>query len=131
MAAPFLVEIRTLGDHHKRLREDRDTLLAERAGWQLAQDRLDDLEWWCRVQAANRSALIYEQKRLALLALKVETRVWSTDHDLRFTISMQIDVDGALSGPRSAGDDDPGAAHAHGCSRRGCARRGGHRVGPL
>jgi site-specific DNA recombinase len=30
VAAPFLVEIKTLGDHHKRLRVERDALLAER-----------------------------------------------------------------------------------------------------
>jgi len=131
VAAPFLVEIKTLGDHHKRLREDRDVLLAERAGWQLAQDRLDDLEWWCRVQAANLSALTYEQKRLALLALKVETNVWSTDHVPRFTITMQIDLDDTFSGLRSASGDDPDAAHVGASIRRGCARRGGHRADRL
>lgn len=129
MAAPFLVEIKTLGDHHKRLRADRDALLAERAGWQLAQDRLDDLEWWCRVQAENLGALTYEQKRLALLALKVEARVWSTDHDPRFAITMQVDLDDALNGPRSADGVDRDGARVGASIRRGCARRGGRRGG--
>ncbi|MDP9470199.1 MAG: recombinase family protein [Chloroflexota bacterium] len=129
LAAPFLVEIKTLGDQHKRLRDDRDALLRERASWQIAQERLDDLEWWCRVQAENLAALTYEQKRLALLALKVEATVWSTDHIPRFAITMQVDLDGALSGPHSGGGAGPGAAHVGANIPRGCARRGGRRAG--
>ncbi len=129
LAAPFLVEIRTLGDQHKRLREDRDALLRERASWQIAQERLDDLEWWCRIQAKNLAALTYEQKRLALLALKVEATVWSTDHIPRFAITMQVDLDRALNGPHSGGGAGPGAAHVGANIRRGCARRVGRRVG--
>ncbi len=131
LAASFLVEIKTLGEQHKRLRDDRDALLAERTAWQLAQERLDDLEWWCRVQSENLAALTYEQKRLALLALKVEARVWSADHDPRFAITMQIDLDGALNGPRSGGGDGPGEAHVGASIRRDCAKPGGHRAGRL
>jgi hypothetical protein len=112
-----------------RLRADRESLLAERAGWQLAQDRLDDLEWWCQVQAENLAGLTYEQKRLALLALKVEAHAWRADHDPRFAIKMQIDLDGGISGPRSASGGDPDGAHVGANIPRGCARRGGHRGG--
>ncbi len=118
MAAGFLVEIKGLGDEPRGLRSDRDALLAERAGWQLTQDRLDDLEWWCRVQAANLAALDYEQKRLALFALKVEARVWDKDHDPRFAITMQIDLDQTLNGPRSAAGGAPAGTRGHGCNRR-------------
>jgi site-specific DNA recombinase len=131
LAAPFLVEIKTLGDQLQRLRGDRNILLAERAGWQLAQDRLDDLEWWCRVQAKNLAELTYDQKRLALLALKVEARVWSKDHDPQFTITMQIDLENALSGPRSRSGGDRDAAHVGASIRRGCARPVERRVDRL
>jgi len=38
---------------------------------------------------------------------------------------MQIDFNNTLSDPRSASGDDPGAAHARGCSRCGCANNRG------
>ena len=62
-----------------------------------------------------------EQKRLALFALKVEARVWSKDHDPRFIITMQIDLDAEFSGPRLASGDGRGGGRGRGCSRRGCA----------
>ncbi|MDP9366370.1 MAG: recombinase family protein [Chloroflexota bacterium] len=129
LAAPFLVEIKQLGDQHRRLREDRDALLAEQAAWRVAQERLDDLEWWCRVQAANLAGLTYEQKRLALVALKVEARVWSTDHDPRFAISLQIDLDDTFNGPRWATGGGLGGEHVGANIRRGYARRDGCRAG--
>jgi site-specific DNA recombinase len=128
-AAGFLVEIKALADQLKGLRQDRDILLAERAGWQLAQERLGDLEWWCRVQAANLGSLDYEQKRLALFALKVEVRVWSAGHDPRFAVTMQVDLAQPLSGLRSGSGDDPAEAHVGASIRRGCARPGGRRAG--
>ncbi|MDQ3780449.1 MAG: hypothetical protein M3354_07895 [Chloroflexota bacterium] len=50
-----------------------------------------------------------------------EARGWSTNHVPRFTITLRIDRDAALSGLRSAGDDDPDAAHVGASIRRGCA----------
>jgi predicted nucleic acid-binding Zn-ribbon protein len=43
VAAPFLVQIQTLGTQHKQLQRERDNVEAERRGWQLAQERLDDI----------------------------------------------------------------------------------------
>ena len=128
-AARLLIEIKGLGDQLKGLRTERDAMHAERTGWQLVQDRLDDLEWWRRVQAENLAELTYEQKRLALLALGVEARVWSADHDPRFTITMQIDLDKVFSGPRSGADAGPDEARVGASIRRGCARPGGRRGG--
>ncbi len=95
------------------------------------QERRDDLEWWCRVQAENLAALIYDQKRLALLASKVEARVWRSGHEPQFAITMQIDLDGALNGPRPGGGGGLGEAHVGASIRHGCARPGGHHAGRL
>lgn len=70
-AVPFLVELETRGDGRRRLRDDRDALLAGRAGWLRARDRLDDLAWWSGVRAEHLGAPTYEQKRLVLRAVKV------------------------------------------------------------
>jgi hypothetical protein len=131
IAAPFLVEIQALGTQHKQLQRERDDVEAERRGWQLAQERLDDLQWWCRVQSERLANLTYEQKRLALFALHVEATVWGKDHDPRFSITMQIDLDNPLSAPHLASDDAPFEAHVGASIRRGCARRGGRRAGQL
>jgi hypothetical protein len=111
MAAPFLVEIQALGTQHKRLLRERADVEAERRGWQLAQERLDDLQWWCRVQSERLANLTYEQKRLALFALHAEATVWGKDHDPRFSITMQIDLDNPLSDPQLAVGDAPFEAH--------------------
>ena len=68
----------------------------------------------------NRLAnLTYAQKRLALFALHVEATVWSKDHDPRFSITMQIDLDAPLSDPQLAADDAPFEAHVGASTRRG------------
>lgn len=79
-AAPFLFEIETLTNQIKALRAERERLEAQRAGWEEAQGRLDDLTDWCRIQSANLSTLTYLDRRLAIEALGVEARVWATDH---------------------------------------------------
>ena len=95
--------------------------------------RMADLEYWCRVQAQNLQQLTYDQKRLALRALNVEANVWATDHDPRFTVTLQLDglVRDAASDPRLDDDVDPAEVRVDDCTRRGCARRGGRRGGRL
>ena len=116
---------------HKQLQLERDDVDAERRGWERARNHLDDLQWWCHVQSGRLADLTYDQKRLALFALNVETTVWSKDHGPRFTTRMQIDLDQALSDPHLAADGDLFEAHVGASIRHGCARRGGRRAGRL
>jgi hypothetical protein len=109
----------------------QDLLMAEHEGWESAQTRLHDLQWWCTIQSERLASLTYEQKRLALFARHVEATVWSKDHDPRFAITMQIDLDNPLSDPHSAGDAALFEAHVGASIRRGCARRDGRRGDPL
>jgi hypothetical protein len=86
------------------------------------------LEEWRRLVARSIDLLDYEGRRLALTALGVEVKVWSTDHDPRYEIRMLPDAAPIpISDPRSANDGAPVAAHVGASIRRGCARWDGHR----
>ena len=61
-------EIGSLTEQRRQLEKERDDLVDQRDGWAAAQDRLRDLEDWCRVQAANLGTLTFDQQQLALLA---------------------------------------------------------------
>lgn len=90
LAALVHTELAWLTDRAWRLAAERDALHREREGWRFAQERLDELEGWCRDVAANLGDLSYEQKRLALTALGVEVKVWRADHSPRFEIRASI-----------------------------------------
>jgi site-specific DNA recombinase len=133
-AAPIIVEINALTGQRRQLERERDDLAAARHSWELAQDRLTDLEYWCRLQAANLGTLTYDQKRLALHALNAEARVWSTEHDPRYTITLQLDDIAnsyPISDPRWGAGAYPSPVHVDDHSSRGCAKQGGHRAGRL
>ena len=91
-AAPLIAEIGSLTEQLRALHREREALEAQRHGWVQAQEQLADLERWCRIQSTNLGLLTYEQKRLALFALGAEVRVWSTDHDPRYEISIRLEV---------------------------------------
>jgi len=130
-AAPIVAEIKSLTAQANKLEEDRRSLFAQRTGWERAQLRLSDLEYWIGVQAANLLVLGYEQKRLALHALNVRATVWAQEHSPRFLVSMEpeglIPVSVA-NGLRSDADGDLAGARVDDYIRRGCARRGGRRA---
>jgi site-specific DNA recombinase len=134
VAASLLAETATLATQQKALVVQREELEALRAGWAASQERLNDLESWCRLQARNLDALNYEGRRLALEALGAVARVWSTDHDPRYDITLRLDALPAGTSAndlRTEGGADPGVVHVDGYTRRGCARRGGRRAGRL
>src|SRR5690606_23169230 len=110
---------------------ERSSLNAERESWEIAQSRLDDLESWCQVVARNIDLLNYDGRRLALDALGVQVRVWSTSHNPRYEIKMSPGVAGVLvSGPQTGSDAGRVWAHVDGYTRRGCARRAGRHADP-
>jgi hypothetical protein len=130
IAASLLAEMATLGKQQSTLISEREQLESERASWDATQTQLRDLEDWCRQVASNVDLLNYEGRRLALTALSVEARVWSTNHTPRWEIKMLPDVlPVTLSDLPRAADGGLVWAHVDGYTRRGCARSGGHRVG--
>ena len=130
IAAALLAEMAVLGKQAAALTVERDRLAAERASWETSQHRLGDLEDWCRRVAGNLDLLDYDGQRLAIEALGVEVRVWSTGHNPRHEIKMLPGATPVLvNDPRSGSDADPGAGRVDGYTRRGCAKPAARRAG--
>ena len=69
-----------------------------------------------------------------LEALGVVAHACSTDHDLRYDITLRLDIFPAGLAVSDLQTEDGAAlfeAHVDGYTRRGCARRGGRPVGRL
>ena len=126
-ATPIIAEMEALSRQERQLQSERDKLVALRASWELAQHRLQDLEYWCSVQARTLEELTYEQKRLALHAMNLMVNVWATSHSPRYEIQVERPVLGEtqeINGLRSGCGGGPDVAHVDDCTRRGCASRG-------
>lgn len=80
-AAMVKQELDMLGQQRMALDLDRETLIAERASWQYAQDRLDDIELWVSRWNTNLDDLDYDGKRDLLFALSVVVKVRATSDD--------------------------------------------------
>jgi hypothetical protein len=68
--------------------------MARRRVWEQAQERLANLEQWCRHMATKLENASYARKRQALEALEVCVKVWRADHEPRYDISMSVPLDG-------------------------------------
>lgn len=130
VAGVLLAELAALGRQQSALAHEQAALEAERGSWEVTQARLSELEDWCRVVARNFDLLDYEGRRLALDALGVEVRVWSTTHTPRYEIKMLPDAAPvSLNDPPMAGDGALSGAHVDGYTRHGCARPAAHPAG--
>jgi site-specific DNA recombinase len=130
-ARPIIAEMEALSRQERQLQSERDELVAQRASWELAQHRLQDLEYWCSVQARNLEELTYEQKRLALHAMNLTVKVWATSHSPRYEIQVELPVLGEtrnINDPHSGCDGGHGEGHVDDCTRRGYATKGGCRA---
>ena len=92
-AAPIVAEIQALRAQQRVLEGERDAVLKRRAGWEEAQRRLSDLQHWCKRVSTRLADLTYDQKRLALEALGVEIRVWKADHEPRYIITAEVNLE--------------------------------------
>lgn len=92
VASLISADLSMLARQKRQLREEVSVLAEQRAGWNAAQQRLDDLSEWCRTVAANLGELTYAQRRLALSTLGVEVQVWRADHAPRYAIKMEMPV---------------------------------------
>ncbi|MDQ3692990.1 MAG: recombinase family protein [Chloroflexota bacterium] len=129
-AAPLVAEIESLARQQRQLEAEQAEIRSVRDGWELAQSRLEELEYWCRVQSENLAFMTYEQKRLALRALNADVRVWATNHTPRYLITLRVDGvvrPGLASDLHLADGAVHGEEHVDDYTRRGCANRGGHR----
>ena len=105
-AAPLVAEIEALRRQQRSFEAERVAVLARRTGWEEGQRRLADLQRWCQRVSTRLGELTYEQKRLALEALGVEVRVWKADHEPRYVITAQLDLE---SLPKTDPGEQPGS----------------------
>jgi site-specific DNA recombinase len=94
MVATLVTENLTgLEEQRQQLMVEKQVVLGRRATWQRAQERMADLEAWCRSVASQLGNLTYDQKRMALDALGVRVIVWRSDHSPRYRIEANIPLD--------------------------------------
>ncbi len=91
IAALIRADLAGLLGERRRLEQELAVVERQREGWQLAQDRLLELDQWVQNVAANIDQFDYERKRLALDALGATVRVWSTDRTPRWDVKLHCD----------------------------------------
>ncbi len=87
---PLVEKLAALASQKQQLQAERGAIEQRRAGWEAAQQRLDDLEEWCRSVAEELHALDYTNRRTALDALGVSVKVYHRRHEPRYEISAAI-----------------------------------------
>ena len=92
-AAPAIERLRQLVAQERALAREREEIEARRATWHEARERMDDIVNWCRRVSENLGTLGYEQKRLALAALRVRVTVYPVDHEARYIIDISVPVE--------------------------------------
>ncbi len=144
-AAPLLVKLQALAGQKRALEADRGRLVARRAAWQEARDRLDQAAAWCRALATKAATANYEQRRALLGLMEVRVRVYASDHDPRYAGEAWIPTYSAGTGEpewrrelftssAECGDAAPGPrgptprGRAPGTAGRRGSRRAGGRV---
>ena len=94
VAATFITDkINALETQRAQLSGEQEAILARGQSWRAAQERIGDIQAWCRTVATNLTTLTYGEKRLALDALGVEVKVWRADHSPRYEIRASMPLD--------------------------------------
>lgn len=90
-AVPLMAQLKTLGERRRALEAERQSILAQRAGWEADQQRLERIRLTCQGIAAEVQGLGYQERRLALQALGVGVKVYRAGYHPRWEISMSFD----------------------------------------
>lgn len=88
-------KINALEAQRDQLNAERESIFARSRSWAEAQERLTDLQAWCRTAAANLGTMTYQERRTALDGLGVEATVWPTGHAHRYEIRASIPLEAA------------------------------------
>jgi hypothetical protein len=91
-------DLATLEADEDRLLAQLETIAAQRATWEAAQERLTDLQAWCQQVADQLSQLTYDQKRLAFDYLALDVRVRDSD---AYEIAAALPLDVSVANRRS------------------------------
>jgi site-specific DNA recombinase len=91
---PVIAELNRLATQKSALEADREELQRQHQTWKERQAQLRDIKAWCQQVATRLETLTYTQKRLALLALGFQVRVYREDHNPRFEIEANVPLAG-------------------------------------
>lgn len=93
--AALSVQLDSVAGRLAALEREREIVAGRMNGWRAAQQRVADLERWCRRMSARIEQATWEEQRLAIDALGVTVTVWRADHpDHRYTIQVAIPLEG-------------------------------------
>ena len=93
--APVIAETSTFSARRAELLAGRENLLHRREAWEAAQERLADLEAWCRAVGRNSHTLTYEERCELLLTLDARVTLFDKGHEPRWII--QFDLSGIMA----------------------------------
>ncbi len=121
LAEAVKAKLATLTAQRRQLELEQAAVLARRAVWEAAQQRLADVQDWCRSVAAQLGELAYTQKRLALDALNVQVQIFTAGYTPRYiiTASVPLELEEGVTAPlASAIDMSPSDGRCTRCSGR-------------
>jgi site-specific DNA recombinase len=90
-------KLAALEGQRQQLEREREDVLGQRAAWEAAQARFDEVEAWCATVAGNLPALTYDERRRALDALNVRVKLWPTGHAPRYEVKASVRLDSAAA----------------------------------
>jgi site-specific DNA recombinase len=91
-AAPLVAHLDELARQERTLKSERMQMLERQRAWQEQQQNLESLTEWCRTVSANLEQFDFSQRRMVLDALGMSAKVFRADHEPRFIISAEIDL---------------------------------------
>jgi site-specific DNA recombinase len=98
-SAALLQETMALTDQQRVLTAERGRMAMEHSESRADQERLGDLAAWCERVAGNLDSLAYEERRMILGALGVEVKLFRSDHDPRWEVTMTPSPEPPSSSP--------------------------------
>jgi site-specific DNA recombinase len=86
-------KLTALERQREQLSSEREAALTRRKGWAIGEQRVAEMELWCRSVGRRLGLLSYDERRLALQALNVRAYVWRADHSPYFEIEIGLPLD--------------------------------------
>jgi site-specific DNA recombinase len=89
---PLVAQLRSLTERRRALEAEHSALQQRQSAWQSVQADLDNLARWCATVSDRVDDLSWDQRRVALTALNFSVAVYPKNHDPRYVITADIDV---------------------------------------
>jgi hypothetical protein len=91
-AAPLVAHLDELVRQERTLQSERMRIVERQRTWQEQQHNLESLTDWCRTVSANLERFSFKERRMVLDALGMAAKVFRADHEPRFVIAAEINL---------------------------------------